>query len=409
MKENNNQQGWHLFFVLLLGILIGFISSSLKNSDNRNIIEISDNLFEKYKRIEEVSFLLDKEYYNQDLLSWKSIEMMENATKAFVDWIWDPYTTYLDKEEFSWLQNELVWEDSIEWIWIVVWKKDYYLQVEEVVKETPAYKVWIQPLDRIVMIWTWEVQDLTVTQAVKKIRWPQWTTVDLFIERVNKKGKKDYFQVEVTRDVIDVPSVKSKVYEKDWIKIGYIEILTFWEQTNKLFTHAISEILSEKVKGVIVDVRWNGWWLLTSAVQLAWHFIPQWELIVKSKYKNYQDTDYLSKWFWELENMPTVVLIDGLSASSSEIFALALKEKQWAIIVWKQSYGKWTIQTLFDFDDGTSLKYTVWKRFSPNGNSIDDEWIIPDVEESVDITWYVENWIDSQLEKAKDVLIWKIK
>jgi outer membrane lipoprotein-sorting protein len=69
MKENNNQQGWHLFFVLLLGILIGFISSSLKTSDNRNIIEISDNLFEKYKRIEEISFLLDKEYYNQDLLS----------------------------------------------------------------------------------------------------------------------------------------------------------------------------------------------------------------------------------------------------------------------------------------------------------------------------------------------------
>jgi|GEM_PF-4930181 len=69
MKENNNQQGWQLFFVLLLGILIGFISASLKISDNRNIIEISDNLFEKYKRIEEVSFLLDKEYYNQDLLS----------------------------------------------------------------------------------------------------------------------------------------------------------------------------------------------------------------------------------------------------------------------------------------------------------------------------------------------------
>jgi len=69
MKENNNQQGWQLFFVLLLGILIGFISASLKFSDNRNIIEISDNLFEKYKRIEEISFLLNKEYYNQDLLS----------------------------------------------------------------------------------------------------------------------------------------------------------------------------------------------------------------------------------------------------------------------------------------------------------------------------------------------------
>ncbi len=108
MKENNNQQGWQLFFVLLLGILIGFISASLKFSDNENIIEISDNLFEKYKRIEEVSFLLDKEYYNQDLLSWKSIEMMEKATKAFFDWIGDPYTTYLDKGEFSWLQKEMI-------------------------------------------------------------------------------------------------------------------------------------------------------------------------------------------------------------------------------------------------------------------------------------------------------------
>ena len=107
--------------------------------------------------------------------------------------------------------------------------------------------------------------------------------------------------------------------------------------------------------------------------------------------------------------MPTVILIDGLSASSSEIFAIALKEKQWASIVWKQSFWKGSIQTLFDFEDGTSLKYTVWKRFSPNGISIDKEWIVPDFEEAVDITWYVENWIDSQLEKAKEVLLGKIK
>lgn len=398
-----------LFFVLILGVLIGFAASSLRGSQNENMNKYLSTLWEKYYRMEEISHILENEYYDESFLSWKDSEMIENATKAFVDWLWDPYTSYLDEEQFSWLQSELVWEDSIEWIGAVVWKKDYYVQVEEIVKGSPAYKAGLQPLDRIIMIWTWETQDLTVTEAVKRIRWPKGSTVDLFIERVDKKWKKEYFHVEIERDVIDIPSVKSKILEKDWVKIGYIEVFSFWDQTNKLFTHAISEILLEKVKWVIIDVRWNGWGLLTSAVQLAWHFIPQWELIVKSKYKKFKDTDYLSEWFWELENMPTVILIDGLSASSSEIFTLALKEKQWATIVWKQSFWKWSIQTLFDFDDGTSLKFTVWKWFSPNGVSVDDEWIKPDVEESVDLTGYIENWIDSQLEKAKEVLLEKIK
>ena len=399
-----------LFFVLILGVLIGFAaSSSLRGSQNENMNKYLSTLWEKYYRMEEISYILENEYYDESFLSWKDSEMIENATKAFVDWLWDPYTSYLDEEQFSWLQSELVWEDSIEWIGAVVWKKDYYVQVEEIVKGSPAYKAGLQPLDRIIMIWTWETQDLTVTEAVKRIRWPKGSTVDLFVERVDKKWKKEYFHVEIERDVIDIPSVKSKILEKDWVKIGYIEVFSFWDQTNKLFTHAISEILLEKVKWVIIDVRWNGWGLLTSAVQLAWHFIPQWELIVKSKYKKFKDTDYLSEWFWELENMPTVILIDGLSASSSEILTLALKEKQWATIVWKQSFWKWSIQTLFDFDDGTSLKFTVWKWFSPNGVSVDDEWIKPDVEESVDLTGYIENWIDSQLEKAKEVLLEKIK
>ena len=403
-------QKWReLLLVLLFGMMIGFFAASLKTSQDSNIRDYLIELGKKYYRMEEISYILGNEYYEEDLLEWKKWDMIENATKAYVDWLWDPYTSYLDEEQFSWLQDELDWEDFIEWIGAVVWKKDYYVQIEEIVKWTPAYNAGLQPLDRIVMIWTWETQDLTVREAVKRIRWPKWTTVNLFIERVDKKWKKDYFQVEITRDVIDVPSVKSKVLEKDWVKIGYIEVFSFWDQTNKLFTHAISEILSEKVKWVIVDVRWNGWWLLTSAVQLAWHFIPKWGLIVKSKYKNYMETEYSSKWFWELENMPTVILIDGLSASSSEIFALALKEKQGATIVWKQSFWKGSIQTLFDFDDGTSLKFTVWKRFSPNGISIDKEWITPDFEEDVDITWYVENWIDSQLEKAKEILLGKIK
>ena len=407
--KKNYQEWWKILFILSLGIIIGGLVTSWRFSKTTDYINsFFSTLWEKYFRMEEISHILEKEYYDDDFLSWKNVEMLQNAVKAYVDWLWDPYTSYLDQEQYSWLQNELEWDDSIEWIGAVVWKKDYYVQIEEIVKGTPAYKSGLQPLDRIVMIGTWETKDLTVSEAVQKIRWPKGTIVNLLIERVDKKWQKEYLYVDVTRDIIDIPSVKSKVLENNGIKIWYIEVSSFWDQTNKLFTHAISDIISEKVKGVIVDVRWNWWGLLTSAVQLAWHFIPEWELIVKTKYKTFQDSDYLSKWFWELENMPTVVLIDGLSASSSEIFALALKEKQWAKLVWKQSYWKWTIQTLYDFNDWTSLKYTVWKWFSPNGVSIDKEWIVPDIEESVDITWYVEKWLDSQLEKAQEVLIKEI-
>ena len=159
---------WELLLILILGVLIGFLASSLRLSQNENTNSYLSTLWEKYSRMEEISYILEKEYYDESFLSWKNSAMIENATKAFVDWMWDPYTTYLDEEQFSWLQNELVWEDSIEWIGAVVWKKDYYVQVEEIVKGSPAYKAGLQPLDRIIMIWTWETQDLTVTEAVKK-------------------------------------------------------------------------------------------------------------------------------------------------------------------------------------------------------------------------------------------------
>lgn len=391
---------------MILGWLL--VSRNLTTT-SEYINDFFSTLEKKYFRMEEISRLLSKEYYDQSLLTGSEDQMIENATKAFVDGLWDPYTSYLDEEQYSWLQTELEWDDSIEWIGAVVWKKDYYIQVEEVVKNSPAYKAWIQPLDRIVMIGTWETKDLSTTEAVSQIRGPKWTVVDLFIERVDKTGQKEYLDILVTRDIIDVPSVRTKILEYDGNKLGYIEVSVFWDQTNKLFTNAISEIVQEKVEGVIIDLRGNGGWLLTSAVQLAWHFISKGETVVKTKYSVFEDIDYPSTGFWELEKMPTVVLVDGLTASSSEILTLALKELQWATVVWTQTFWKWSIQTLYDFKDGTSLKYTIGKRYSPSWKTIDNEWILPDVEEKVDFTGYIENGFDSQLEKAQAVLVEKIR
>ena len=362
MSKKNNIERWKWILIFVIGMIFWWSLISRKlSSTSEYINDFFSRLEKKYFRMEEISNLLWKEYYDKSILTGNEEIMIENATKAFVDWLGDPFTVYLDEEQYSWLQTELEWDDSIEWIGAVVWKKDYYIQVEEVVKNSPAYKAWIQPLDRIVMIGTWETKDLSTTEAVSQIRGPKWTVVDLFIERVDKTGQKEYLDILVTRDIIDVPSVRTKILEYDGNKLGYIEVSVFWDQTNKLFTNAISEIVQEKVEGGIIDLRGNGGWLLTSAVQLAWHFISKGETVVKTKYSVFEDIDYPSTGFWELEKMPTVVLVDGLTASSSEILTLALKELQWATVVWTQTFWKWSIQTLYDFKDGTSLKYTIGK------------------------------------------------
>lgn len=398
-----------LFFFLCWMVVGGWIVLRRTSATTKYLWEFFSWLERKYIRMEQVSRVLEKNFYDKELLAWAQDEMIKQAIESYVDWLWDPFTTYLDEENYSDLKTDLAWTASIEWIGAVVSKKDYYIQVEEVLKNTPAYISWLQPLDRIVLIWTWETKDMTVVEAVSQMRGPKWTSVFLFIERVDKNWEKQYLEKEVKRDVINVPSVTQKTFEENGLKIWYIEVSMFWDQTNRFFTRAISDLLEEWVKWIIIDLRGNGGWLLTSAVELAGHFIPKNEIVVKTKYSIFEDIEYKSKWFWELEKMPIVILVDWLSASSSEILAIALKERNNATIVWRQSFWKWSIQTLYNFDDKTSLKYTVWKRFSPSWETIDWEGITPDIDVPFDLELYKNERRDNQLEKAKEVLIDKIK
>ena len=152
--------------------------------------------------MEQISQLLSGEYYDKEEFLSGQKNMIENATKAFVDGLGDPYTSYLDAEQFSGLQTELEGEGQIEGIWAVVGKKDYYIQVEEVVKDSPAFKAGVLPLDRIIMIGTGETKDLSTMEAVQKIRGPKGTKVQLFLERVEKTGDKSYLEKVVERGIL---------------------------------------------------------------------------------------------------------------------------------------------------------------------------------------------------------------
>ena len=375
------------------------------SSQNKAVYDQIEHFIKKYERFEEIQQVLNQEYVDQKLLLSGEKSMLGSAVKAYVDGLGDPYTTYLDAVEFSGLQHELEWEGQIEGIWAVVGKKEYYIQIEEVIKGSPAFKAGLLPLDRIITIGTGETKNLTTYEAVSLIRGKKWTKVKFGIERPQNSWENQYLVIEVERDTIDVPSVRSKILTHNNQKIWYIEISIFWEQTNKLLTRAISDSVNENVSGIVLDLRGNGGGLLPVAVDLAGHFLEPWTLVVKTDFYTYQKADYRAKGFGELKGFPIVVLIDKMSASASEILALALREQGSNVkIIGTSSFWKGTIQTLKDFDDQTSLKYTVGKRFWPQWTSIDKIGITPDIEVAFDMTGYIEKKIDNQLEKALEVL-----
>ncbi len=404
--QSQRRKGSLIFF---WGMLLGGLLFSRKfQLQSEQISSVLSEVRGKYFRMEQISQLLSREYYDKDSLLSGQQAMIESATKAFVEGLGDPFTSYLDAEQFSGLQSELEGDGQIEGIGAVVSKKDYYVQVEELVKDSPAFKAGLMPLDRIILIWTGETKELNTSEAVSQIRGPKGSTVELFIERLDKDGQKSYLEKQVVRDIIDVPSVRSKILTQSGVQLWYLEVSVFGDQTNKLFTRAISELLDAQVQGIILDLRGNGWGLLQSAVDLAGHFLPKGELVVKTKYSTFEDLDYASKGFWELEKMPLVVLVDGLSASSSEILALALREQLNAQIIGVQSFWKGSIQTLYDFEDKTSLKYTIGRWCGPKGTTIDKEGIKPDLEVPFNFTGYVDSGLDNQLLKAQEVLMGKI-
>jgi carboxyl-terminal processing protease len=168
------------------------------------------------------------------------------------------------------------------------------------------------------------------------------------------------------------------------------------------------ELMNEGIQGIILDVRGNGGGYLEEAAKFLGHFLPKDEVVVKSEYQAFNPITLISEGRGELATMPTVVLIDQLTASAGEIIALALQEKG-VKIIGMPSFGKGSIQSFTELPDGSSLKYTIGKWYSPQGMSIDGTGIIPDIEVVWDFETYQASGIDNQLEKAKEVLIMSIK
>ena len=393
-----------LLFIVFWMIIWWWLMLWKQNSILNELIEKQESKYVKFSAIDQ---LLEDEFYDEEILENSADDMIEWALVWYVKAIDDPYTTYLREEENTELINELQNEAWFAWIWAVIEKQENYVIISEVLKKSPAAKAGLLPLDRIYMVEDKTLEDLTAQEVVQLIRWEKWTEVNLFIEREWKNWEENTrFWIPIVRDDVSIPSVTSEVFQKNGKNLLYLEVSIISNHTTSLLLEEVRESIesSGKIDGIILDLRWNSWWYLEEAVKLLWHFFPKDTILVKSRYKAYEDVDHLSKWRWELWNYPIVILVDQLTASAGEIIALAFQENG-KTIIWMKTFWKWSIQAVQDFKDWSSLKYTIWKWYSPNDINIDKEWIIPDIEIERDYEKYKEDWTDNQLEAAKEELL----
>lgn len=358
----------------------------------------------KRQKFSQLYDLLQTQFYNKDSID--PAKMQENALKWFIDALGDPYTVYLTPEENAQFGEDMQGVKNFEGIGAIVTKKEDGVLIEEVLKGHPAFQAGIKPLDVVLEIDGEPTQPLTLLEAVDKIRGPRGTEVTLTIYRENEAKIMD---IVVTREAISVPSVKDEIVQIDDKQILYTEILSFGDDTRKIFEELLTMYQSVEIDGVIMDLRGNGGGYLPIAIELASFFIPKGKLITTAKYSTYPDEEYTSLGFGDLEGKPLIVLIDGMSASASEILAAALKYHANALLIGVNTFGKGSIQTLHEIADGSSLKYTIGSRYTPTGETVNEKGVLPDIELEFDSDTYLSWGIDNQLERAKEEMMKLIK
>ncbi len=335
---------------------------------------------------------LKSNYVDKDKLSDK--QMFYGAIKGMVASAKDPYTVFMDPVVAREFQEDL--QGTFEGIGAEIGMKNDLLTIIAPLPEMPAEKAGLLSGDRILAIDKETTMGLSVDEAVNRIRGPKGTEVTLTIKR---NGEDDVRDIAVKRDQITVKSVRTTKRDDG---IFVVQITSFNDDTEEEFNTAVREIVDANPKGIILDLRNNPGGYLETAIEVSSEWVED-GIVVVERYSDDQKIEHLSRGRARLKSFPTVVLINQGSASASEIVSGALQDHKLATLVGKQSFGKGSVQTLEKFDDGSSVKVTVAKWLTPDGRSINDEGITPDVEVDLTLDDYNNN-LDPQMDKAVEIL-----
>lgn len=321
-------------------------------------------------------------------------KMMEGAISGMLSSTNDPYTVYFTRKENQRFREDI--QGEFDGIGVEIIQKNELPSVVAPLSGSPADKAGLKPNDVILEVDTAKTADIGFEETINKIRGKEGTKVKLLIAR---EGTEEPLTFEITREKIVLKSVEWSLKEIEGGKVGYIKIRQFGDDTEKLFAQAADELDKNKPKAIILDLRNDPGGYLETAVNLASYFIKD-GVIVSEKGKNDNNKDYRSNGNGKLKKYKVVILVNEGSASASEILAGALKNREGSIIVGEKTFGKGSVQELIDLSDGSAVKITVAKWFTPNGRQINGQGIDPDIK----VTDDEKTKDDEQLNRALEYL-----
>ncbi len=399
--KNKNVFGLTLFF--LIGLAVGIYGSnwspasdkpaslayseeamrSALGVDPRSDIDF-DVYFEVWDKLK--SNYVDTNQLSDQELFYGSLRGLAEATK-------DPYTIFMDPEETKEFSDDLA--GVFEGIGAEIGLRKDIPTVIAPLEGMPAQKAGLRAGDKIYAVDDEPTIGLSLNEIIKKIRGPKDTSVKLTIIRNDEKPT----DITIVRSVIVTKSVKTEL-RSDGIYV--IKISNFNDDTLQLFNEAVNEIVAKKPRGLILDLRNNPGGYLDTAVALASEWVKEGP-IVAEQFNNNRRNEYPARGQARLNGLPTIVLVNGGSASASEILAGALRDYKLAQIVGERTYGKGSVQSLNDLSSGGTLKITVAKWLTPAGDDINDKGLEPDVKVEMTID-DLDNSRDPQLNKALEIL-----
>jgi carboxyl-terminal processing protease len=351
-----------VFAVFLVGVLIG-------SGQSQKVSALSNSTYEDLKVFTDVLGLIQKDYVEET----KSKDLIYGAIKGMLETL-DPHSAFMPPNMYKEMQEET--KGRFEGLGIEITIKDTILTVVSPIEGTPAYKAGILAGDQIVKIDGESTKNFTLMDSVKRLRGPRGTKVTISVLREGFTKPKDFTLV---REVIPVRSVRHELLEKNY---GYIRLSQFQEKTDDEFEKAIKALEDESkrtLRGLILDLRNNPGGLLDQAVKITDRFVESGLIVSVEGRKEDQKMKFYAHPDGKLAHYPLVVLVNGGSASGAEIVAGALQDQGRGLIVGTQTFGKGSVQTIIPLKDGSGLRLTTARYYTPSGRSIQAKGIVPDI------------------------------
>lgn len=376
--------------------MLGIQAISVQKPGETSIV--SSETLQKMQTLEQV---IDTYYYGDEITDE---ELQNGVYEGIVAALNDPYSEYYSKEE---LEEALSSNQGVSFgigAYISMNQQMQLAMISGVMEDSPAQGAGLREGDIIYEVDGESTQGLSLSQVVSRVKGKEGTTVHLTIYR---EGEPDYLEVDIVRaKMIETETVEYGMLE-DAEDIGYLRITEFDEVTVDQYTEAMAELNGQGMKGMILDLRSNPGGDLDAVVEISRKILPK-GLILYTEDKEGNRKEYTCDGSKELQ-IPLVVLVNGYSASASEILAGAIQDYNKGTLVGTTTYGKGIVQRIHTLDDGTAIKLTVSAYFTPSGRNIHGIGIEPDIVLEYDYDAYEANGTDNQVEKAIEILEGKIE